>query len=257
MGFTDPASHEELRKAHTPQAIEKRLESRREHSHLRDFVYGAVDGIVTTFAVVAGIEGAGLPAGIIVILGVANLVADGFSMAVSNFLGSRADRQLLDEARRMEERHIEMVPDGEREEVRQIFSKKGLSGDVLEEVVRTITRDRKRWVDTMVQEELGLPLERPSPWRAAMTTLVSFVALGSIPLLAFILDLAVPGWVPAPFLTCCVLTGIAFFAVGALKGRYVLQHWAVAGTETLFLGGAAAVLAYTCGVLLKGLAVAA
>ena len=128
-----------LEAEHTPTAIAERLQASTAHSYLRDFVFGAIDGTVTTFAVVAGTAGAGLPRGVAIILGIANLAADGFSMAVGNYLSTKVERQLIDKARRHEERHIAEVPEGEREEVRQIFAAKGFSGGVLEEIVRVIT----------------------------------------------------------------------------------------------------------------------
>src|SRR6188474_3262182 len=78
---------------HTPAGVRRRLEQAPRPSHLRDLIYGAIDGTVTTFAVVAGVQGARLEASIVIILGFANLIADGFSMAVSNFLATRAETQ--------------------------------------------------------------------------------------------------------------------------------------------------------------------
>jgi VIT1/CCC1 family predicted Fe2+/Mn2+ transporter len=251
MGDNDPDELQRLRDQHTADAIRARLTGP-SNRYLRDFIYGAIDGIVTTFAVVAGAAGAGLDSSIVIILGAANLVADGFSMSVSNYSGARAERQQRDRARREEEEHISLLPEGEREEVRQIFAAKGLDGDALEAVVEAITADRDRWLDTMLTEELGYPRDGGSPLRAAAMTFVAFVALGSLPLLVFFFQSASGVDVPLPFAWSAVLTAIAFFAVGTLKARFVDQAWWRAGIETLLIGGAAALLAFGVGVLLQG-----
>lgn len=247
-------SQAELEATHTPEAIRVRLEASSRESYLKDLIYGAIDGAVTTFAVVAGVVGAALDNVIIVILGVANLVADGFSMAVSNYLGSRAEAEQRHMARRSETRHIEKYPEGEREEIRQIFARKGFGGDDLERVVEVITADRDLWLDTMLHEEFGIPRHGPVPWKAGAATFAAFVVVGAIPLLAFILDAVVPGVTIRPFLVSCVLTGLAFFVVGAWKARVVEQAWWRGGLETLLVGGSAAILAYLVGHLLRGLA---
>lgn len=248
-----PAAPLPLRESHTPAAIEERLAEGPGSSGLRDFIYGAVDGTVTTFAVVSGVAGAGLDVTVIVILGVANLIADGFSMGASNFLGTRAEKQQQARARREEKRHIELVPEGEREEIRQIFAAKGFEGEELEAVVRVITSDAERWVETMLREEHGIAAVEPQPGRAAWNTFFAFVVIGAIPLLPFLLLVAgVP--IESPYLWSIVGTGIAFFAVGAVKGRFVEEPPLLSGLETLGLGGGAAALSYVVGRLLAGVA---
>jgi VIT1/CCC1 family predicted Fe2+/Mn2+ transporter len=242
---------EMLAAEHTDRAIAARLRDTSNHGYLRDFVLGAIDGVVTTFAVVAGVAGAGFPATVAIVLGIANLIADGFSMAVGNYLGAKSERQALEEVRRAERRHIRAVPDGEREEIRQIFAAKGFEGDLLEKIVDVITADESRWVDTMVTEEFGLPLEMPSPARAGLSTFAAFVLAGFVPLLPY----CIPGpWTGVTtFAVSSLFTAATFFLIGFAKGHVVQRSKWLSGIETLLVGGAAALLAYGLGVLLHAL----
>lgn len=250
--MTAPAAPSASEHSHTPDGIRARLDCGPSHGYLRDFVYGAIDGAVTTFAVVSGVAGAGLAPNVVIILGVANLVGDGFSMAAGNYLGTKAEVEQRQRTRLMEEHHISQFPEGEREEIRQIYAAYGFDGELLEEIVRVITSNRDRWIDTMLREEHGLAAQTPNPWRAAISTFIAFLVVGSVPLLPFLLNLLIP--VPVPYLLSTLFTFVAFFLVGTAKARFVSQHWAWAGFETLIVGGAASGLAYLCGLLLKSVA---
>lgn len=253
MNANDPIDIDQHRAEHAPEVIRAKLEKGPATSDLKDIVYGAIDGAVTTFAVVSGVAGAELSSGIVLVLGAANLVADGFSMGAANFLGTRAELALRDRMRRAELRHIEVYPEGEREEVRQIYRMKGFEGEDLERVVGVITSDVDQWVDVMLTEQHGLPTAIPSPLRAACATFGAFLVVGFVPLAIFIVDYVAPGTVTRPFVVSAVLTAVAFVAVGAMKARFVEQRWWRASLETLLIGGVAASLAYGAGVLLRGL----
>jgi VIT1/CCC1 family predicted Fe2+/Mn2+ transporter len=239
-----------LAEEHTPDAIRHRIAQSTRHSYVGDFVLGAVDGTVTTFAIVAGVAGAGLPGGVAIVLGLANVAADGFSMAVSNYLKARADHQVVDRIRKVEELHIERIPEGERAEVREIFAGKGFEGELLDRIVRVITSDRRRWVDTMLTEEWGLQLDMPSPIRAGLTTFLAFISAGMVPLL----PLFVAAWFAGRqmFLASAVLTGLTFILIGVIRGQITGRGRVLAGLETLLVGGSAAGLAYFIGAWLKG-----
>ncbi len=244
-------SEENLAEEHKVEAIKHRLTQSKEHSYLRDCVYGAIDGTVTTFAVVTGAAGAELPIRVALILGFANLIADGFSMAVGNYLGTRTEAEQLERARRIEEHHIDVIPEGEREEIRQIFAAKGLEGETLDEVVRVVTNDRQRWVTTMLTEEWGLRLEVPSPVRAAVSTFIAFFLAGLVPLIPLILFYR--SIAHLPFLASVIASGFVFYLIGAIKGQMVGRSIWWSGLETFLLGGGAACLAFLVGLLLRGI----
>lgn len=237
-----------LEHGHSPDEIRRRLGVGARVSYIRDWVYGGIDGTVTTFAVVAGVTGAELSNQIILILGSANLLADGFSMAAGNYSGTKAELDEHERLRRMEERHIELVPEGEREEIRQIFRGKGFDGDDLERAVDITTATRERWVTAMLTEEHGLaPVER-SPVRAAIYTFAAFVLCGLLPLIPYIFGFQ------AGLILATVFSGLAFLLIGSLKSLWSTQSWWRSGLETLAIGLAAAALSYGVGHLLRGLA---
>jgi vacuolar iron transporter family protein len=232
---------------HTPDGIAARLAAGPRVSYLRDFVLGGIDGAVTTLAIVAGVVGADLEARVVVILGLANVLADGFSMAAANYSGTKTE---VDDYRRMhaqEERHVRLHPEGEREEIRQIFQSKGLTGQALDDVVAALTSSRRAWIDTMLMEEYGLARVQRSPVTAGLATFAAFLLCGLVPLVPFILDLA-----QAPLLAA-LTTAAVFFAIGSLKSRWSTESWYASGTETLGIGMGAAAIAYAIGALLGSL----
>ncbi|MDF1717270.1 MAG: VIT1/CCC1 transporter family protein [Antarcticimicrobium sp.] len=228
---------------HSHEEIAARVGAPQGRGHLRDVVYGAIDGSVTTFAIVAGVAGAGLSPFVIVALGLANVLADGFSMAAGNFSGTKAELDDIQRLRQVEERHIARYPDGERQEVREILARKGLSGRVLEEATEEICGDRENWIQLMLEGEYGLAGVDPHPMRAALATFAAFLVAGMVPLMPFVLGLE------GAFALSSWMTGGVFFAIGALKSRWSLAPWWRSGLETLAIGGVAAGLAYVVGTL--------
>lgn len=232
---------------HSAEAIRERLAAGPVHNYLRDWIYGGIDGAVTTFAVVSGVAGAQLSPWVLLALGFANLFADGFSMAASNFLGTKAEHDNWHRLEAIENRHIDLAPEGEREEVRQIFQLKGFAGEDLERIVQLVTANRERWVRTMLTEEYGLPIEVRSPYYAAISTFMAFLVCGLVPLFPYLLK------VPQAQEVSVIATGLVFFAIGSAKSRWSPAAWWRSGLTTVLVGAIAAGLAYATGMILKSL----
>jgi vacuolar iron transporter family protein len=239
-----------LEHSHEPAAIRRRLAAEHKPSYLADSILGGIDGCVTTMAVVASVAGAGLPVAVAFVLGLASLVADAFSMGVSNYQAVKSQGDARDRIRRQEERHIDQEPDGERAEVRIIFENKGFEGDTLERIVDTITSDRRRWVDMMIQEEHGMALQGPSPARAGLATFLVFILVGSMPLLPFLLPFLVGVQV---FVASGLIAALALFGIGYAKGVVLDMPRGKAGLETLLMGGGASIIAFLFGFFLEPL----
>lgn len=238
-----------MEKYHQPQSSLVR----RFQDYLGEFVYGGIDGSVTTFAVVAGSVGAGLDTAVIIILGFANLIADGFAMSVGAFLSTKSEIQNYEKHKKIEYWEVDNLPEKERAEIREIYEAKGFEGELLEQVVEVICADRDRWVDVMMKEELEMQEETKSPFAMGAVTFVSFILVGLIPLLVYVYDYASDGLKLDLFAWSCVMTGGAFVLIGYLKARVTENNILRSIAETLFLGAAAAVLSYIVGNYLERL----
>lgn len=218
--------------------------------YLPEVVYGSMDGIVTTFAVIAGSAGADLSINIILILGISNLLADGLSMSIGSYLSKKSEQDNYNKHLRIEEWEIENVPDTERQEIVDIFKAKGFEGQELEMVVNRITSNKKVWIDTMMKDELGLTLEKKSPFRAGLSTLLAFIAAGGLPLVVYVLAYSDNLGID-PFVLSSIVTLFAFIVIGYIK-TYVTQIGLTRSIiETLALGASAATAAYLLGDYLE------
>ena len=229
--------------SHTRQGISERIGAPQGRGVLRDAVYGAIDGTVTTFAIVTGVAGAGLSPFVVVVLGLANVLADGFSMAAANYSGIKAEQDNFLRICKIEEKHIDEHPRGEWLEVREILSRKGLQGRVLDQATDAITQDRESWIALMMEGEYGLGGIDPRPLRSAITTFLSFLIAGMIPVLPFLFGME------DAFGLSAGMTMATFFGIGALKSHWSLTPWWRSAGETMLIGGAAAALAYGVGNL--------
>ena len=218
--------------------------------YLGEFVYGGIDGSVTTFAVVAGAVGAGLESSIIIILGFANLFADGFAMSIGAYLSAKTQKDHFNKHKQVEYWEVENIPEKEKEEIRDIYRAKGFTGDLLEKVVGVITSDKDRWVDVMMKEELEMAEDQKSPYKIGFVTYISFILIGLIPLTVYLIDFFYP--FPGDlFVWSSLLTAAGFIMIGWLKSFVTQTNIARSIFETLILGAIAALVAYYVGDFLE------
>jgi len=236
-----------LEHSHSHSAIHDRIHSKNKNSYVSDRILGGIDGAVTTFAIVAGVVGAALEWHVIIILGLANLLADGFSMAASNYSAVKSDADDIKRLWKMEEEHIRDVPEGEREEIRQILIAKGLTGATLEDAVDAICANEQTWIETMLVEEFGVLPESRNPVRAGLSTFSAFLICGAVPLVPYVFEIS------NPFAWAIGATGVVFFVIGAAKSFWALTPWWRSGLETFVIGMAAAGVSYAVGYWLKSL----
>lgn len=221
--------------------------------YLGEMVYGGLDGIITTFAVVSGVAGARLDASVILILGLANLFADGFSMATGSFLSTKTEQEVYQRERQRETWEVENFPEGERAELLAIYRTQGYSKEEAQQMVAIKSRDKERWVEAMMVQELRMLKDDKNPWLNALATLIAFIVAGSLPLLVYLVGLVVAIPPQISFSISFVLSGLALFALGAAKVLVTQLNPIRSGLEMLLVGGLAAGVAYAVGALLKGI----
>lgn len=224
-----------------------------DYNWIADFVYGGIDGAITTFAVVAGVEGASLAVPIILILGFANLFGDGFSMSVGKYLSDKANLEQYEKIRQIEFRHLKEKTEHEIGEVRDIMITYGFKGKDLERAVEVIISNPDAWVDLMMRNEFNMTNENVNPMKGALITFFSFILVGFIPLVAYTFRAFIDFSDREMFYITVATTLLGLFLVGTVKSKFSMRNWFICGIETAFVGGMAATIAYLVGYFIKHL----
>lgn len=222
----------------------------RRSEYLPEFVYGWIDGIVTTFAVVAWATWAGLDISVVMILWFANLLADGLSMSIWSYLSTKSEKEAYAKAKTEEAREVEEFPLVEKEEIREIYAEKWFEGELLDQVVDVIVSNDERRVDVMLKEELNMVEPDTNPIVNGTVTFISFVIVGLFPLVTYVLYYR--GVVSDAYLfeIAIVVSAIAFIGIGRLKSYVNKSNLAKSILETLALGLIAALVSYYVGDLI-------
>lgn len=227
--------------------MEKIKEPHIEESYLADVILGGQDGLVNVLGVILGVAAASGDMRIIIAAGLAATFAESVSMGAVAFTSMRARRDFYLSELAREKKEMEEVPEIEREEIREIYRKKGFSGKLLEQIVAKITSDENVWLDTMMREELGLePIEESQTVKSSITVFVSAMIGSFIPLLPF-LFLAVGQGIAVSF----IVSAVTLFVFGIYKAKVTVGRPLRSGLELLVIGMLAALVGYVIGFLFR------
>jgi VIT1/CCC1 family predicted Fe2+/Mn2+ transporter len=211
---------------------------------LRPAVFGAMDGLVSNFALIAGVAGGGAHHQVIVLTGLAGLAAGAFSMAAGEYISVASQAELAQAEIEAERRELRHRPEAEELELAQLYEARGLDPELAREVARQLSRDPEEALGVHAREELGIdPDDLPSPVLAAGSSFLSFSVGACLPVLPYLLG-AANLW-PAG-----VLAAIGLFLAGALVSRVTARSWWYGGLRQLLLGGVAAAITFGVGSLI-------
>ena len=216
-------------------------------SALSDIILGGQDGLVNVLGVILGVAAATGDSYVIMVAGLAATFAESVSMGAVAYTSTLADADYYESEREREYRHIQEVPNLEKEEIRAIYRAKGFAGDLLERIVNTITSSPDVWVAVMMSEELQLqPVDRRTALRSAIIVGIAAIIGSLIPLAPFIFAPVSVG-----IIISIVLSALVLFIVGVIKARMTVGHPGKSGLEMAAIGTISALVGYAVGALLR------
>ena len=222
-----------------------------EHHHadvsggwLRAATFGAMDGLVTNIALIAGVGGGGVGSRTLVLTGVAGLAAGAISMGIGEYTSVRTQNEQVASELEKELRELRANPEGEASELVAMWTARGLPAGLARQVADVLKERPEQALRVHAQEELGVvPDELPSPWTAALSSFACFSVGAAIPLLTYLLGFD-------SLVLALAVGGLGLFAAGALVARFTRRSWLVSGLRQLTLGALAAGVTYLIGTLI-------
>jgi VIT1/CCC1 family predicted Fe2+/Mn2+ transporter len=213
---------------------------------IRAAIFGVNDGLVSNLSLIMGVTGASASNKVILLAGVAGLLAGAFSMGAGEYVSMRVQRELFERLLHLEAHELATDPDAERHELRQIYEAKGFPPHLAEEVTDVVMKDPEVALETHAREELGLdPDALGSPWGAALSSFATFSVGAAVPLLPFVV-----GSGTAALVAAISASGVALFAVGGSMSLLTGRSWLLSGLRMLVVGAAAAAITYGVGSLI-------
>ncbi|MEH0840845.1 VIT1/CCC1 transporter family protein [Micromonospora sp. CPCC 205711] len=228
----------------TPAALREAHHADVSGGWLRPAVFGAMDGLVTNIALIAGVGGGGVSPRSIVLTGTAGLVAGAISMGLGEYTSVRSANEQVAAEVAKERRELERHPEAEARELADAWVARGLPRDLATQVAEAVRRNPEEALRVHVREELGVdPDEQPSPWAAAISSFLCFSIGALVPLVTYLLGFT-SLWLALG------LGGVGLFVAGAVVARFTYRPWWTSGLRQLLLGAAAAAATYLVGALI-------
>ncbi|MGY0836096.1 VIT1/CCC1 transporter family protein [Aerococcus urinaeequi] len=218
--------------------------------YVKSMVYGGLDGIITTFAVVAGVTGGSLDFQIVIVLGFSNLLADGLSMAVGDYLSSKSENEFIMKEIEQHQSNFKYDFQSELNDFKKYYIDKGLTETDASLISETLAKYPEVIEEERINMIFGTAETEAHPIYNALITFCSFIVYGFIPLIAYVFASFSPFLMENTFVVAGVLTGLTLFILGAIKSKLTLPNWVRSGMEMLLVGGAAALIAYMIGFML-------
>lgn len=227
-----------------------RFNFRMNSDYVKSMVYGGLDGIITTFAVVSGVTGGALDFQIVIVLGFSNLLADGLSMAVGDYLSSKSENEFITKEIEQHQSNFKYDFQTKLNDFKEYYTNKGLT----ETDASLISETLAKYPEVIEQERInmifGTTETEAHPIYNALITFCSFILYGFIPLIAYVFASFSTFLMENTFVVASILTGLTLFILGAIKSKLTQTNWVRSGMEMLLVGGAASLIAYMIGFIL-------
>lgn len=241
-----------LNKMNKPRADGPNTELHRSSSNLRDIILGGQDGLVNVLGIILGLAVASQDLRIILVGGLAATFAESVSMAAVAYTSKRAEQSFFEGELERERWEIRETPEAEKEEIREIYRKKGFSDKLLDDVVEKITSNEEVWLDEMMRSELGLlPVETRHALRSGVVVGLAAVVGSLVPLLPFLFLKMLQLTIGQAILVSLTISAITLFVVGAYKAKTTIGDWKKSGAEIAVIGIVSALVGYLVGLLFK------
>jgi VIT1/CCC1 family predicted Fe2+/Mn2+ transporter len=232
---------------HPGPTLEQQRPAGRRSGALRAAIFGANDGLVSNAALIMGVAGAGQANKVVILAGIAGLLAGAFSMAAGEYISMRVQREVFERLIHLEAHELGTDPAGERDELEQIYVSKGISPELAARVSEELMRDPATALETHAREELGLDPHAGlgSPWAAAGSSFVTFAGGALVPLAPFVVASGT-----AAILASAGLTLVALFAIGGGMSILTGRGFVISALRMMLIGGLAGGITFVVGKLL-------